>query len=352
MPTVPAGQPSEIIATGEDAMSAQVGIPRRRVSAWLAAAAVLPFLPTGRAAAQAGYPSRLVKIIVPWPAGAITDMTARLLANQWSTEFGQAVVVENKAGASGTVGHTAVAHSPPDGYTVLFATNSTYAVAPSILPSLPYDNDKAFAPVGLVLRSPQMLCVNPSVPVNTVPELLDYVRKRQANEVNFSSAGPGSTSHMAMELLMSMAQIRMQHVPYRGGAPSLQGLVAGETSVGFVDLSTAIPVTESGQLRMIGASTTERIGLRPDLATIAETVPGFQSSTDVAMFVPAGTPEPIIRRLNTAMKSALLLPQVTKPLLQVGLILIGGAPEEFPRYFAEECGKWRRLVETQNIKLQ
>jgi tripartite-type tricarboxylate transporter receptor subunit TctC len=197
-----------------------------------------------------------------------------------------------------------------------------------------------------------MLCVNPGVPANTVPELLDYVRKRQPNEVNFASAGPGSTSHMAMELLMSMAHIRMQHVPYRGGAPALQALVAGETSVGFVDLSTALSVTESGLLRMVGASTTERAALRPNVATIAETIPGFQSTTDVAMFVPAGTPEPIIRRLNTAMKAAFKSPQMTKPLLEAGLILVAGAPEEFPQYFAEECGKWRKLIETQNIKLQ
>src|SRR5215470_4212776 len=152
-------------------MSAHVKHSRRRVSALLAAAAAAPFLPTSLRAADEGYPNRLVRVIVPWPAGAITDMTARLLANQWATDFGQAVVVENKPGASGTIGHNVVANSAPDGYTVLFATNSTYAIAPNILP-LPYDNDKAFAPVGLVLRSPQVLCVNPSVPANTVAEFL------------------------------------------------------------------------------------------------------------------------------------------------------------------------------------
>src|SRR5258706_4740923 len=301
-------------------MPAHIKIPRRRVSAWLAAAAVLPLFPARLGATQESYPNRLIRIIVPWPAGAITDMTARLLANQWSTEFGQAVVVENKAGASGTIGHNAVGNSPPDGYTVLFATNSTYAIAPNILPSLPYDNEKAFAPVGLVLRSPQMLCVNPSVPANTVPELLDYVQKRQPNEVNFASAGPGSTSHMAMELLMSMAHIRMQHVPYRGGAPALQALVAGETSVGFVDLSTALSVTESGLLRMLGASTTERSALRPNVPTIAETVPGFQSTTDVALFVPAGTPETIPHPPHNAMKKAVKITQMTTPLLEARLV--------------------------------
>jgi tripartite-type tricarboxylate transporter receptor subunit TctC len=332
-------------------MSAHVGISRRRVTASLAATAVTPLLPGRLRAADDSYPNRVVRVVVPWPAGAITDMTARLIANQWSTDFGQAVVVENKPGASGTIGHNFVANSAPDGYTVLFATNSTYAIAPNILP-LGYDNDKAFAPVGLVLRSPQVLCVNPSLPANTVPEFLDYVRKREDNEVNFASAGPGSTSHMAMELFMSLAHIKMQHVPYKGGAPSLQAVIAGETSVAFVDLSTAVSSADSGMLRILGASTAERVPFRPNVPAIAETVPGFQSTTDVACFVPARTPAPIIARLSGALKSAMRLPDVTKPLLQAGLILVAGSPEEFPQYFAEERNKWRKLIEIQNIKLQ
>lgn len=332
-------------------MSAHVGLSRRRVSASLAAAALASWLPGRVRASDDSYPNRVVRIVVPWPAGAITDMTARLIANQWSTDFGQAVIVENKPGASGTIGHNYVANSAPDGYTVLFATNSTYAIAPNILP-LAYDNDTAFAPVGLVLRSPQMLCVNPGVPVNTVPEFLDYVRKRQDNEVNFASAGPGSTSHMAMELFMSLAKIKMQHVPYKGGAPSLQAVIAGETSVAFVDLSTAVSSADSGMLRILGASTAARVPFRPNVPAIAETVPGFQSTTDVSVFVPARTPAPIIARLSSALKSAMKLPEVTKPLLQAGLILVAGSPEEFPQYFAEERKKWRDLIETQKLKLQ
>ncbi len=241
--------------------------------------------------------------------------------------------------------------APADGYTVLMGTNSTYAIAPSILESLPYDNEKAFAPIGVVLRSPQMLCVHPSVPVKTVAELLDYVRARP-DKVNFGSAGLGATSHLAMELLMSMAGVRMQHIPYRGGAPAQQALIAGEVSVGFVDAIIAISSSEGGQLRMLGVSTTERLKLAPDVATIAETVPGFQSATDVAMFVRAGTPEPIIRRLHTAMVAALKSPQVAEPLLKTGVTVVGGSPEEFSKYFAEESGKWRNLIKTRNIKVQ
>jgi tripartite-type tricarboxylate transporter receptor subunit TctC len=305
-----------------------------------------------RTGAQETYPNRVVKILVPWAPGAVTDVTARLIAQHWTTELAQSVIVENKAGASGTVGHHAVAQAPADGYTVLLGTNSTYAIAPSILESLPYDNEKAFAPVGLVLRTPQMLCVHPSVPVKTLPELLDYVRARQPDKVNFGSAGLGATSHLAMELLMSKAGVRMQHIPYRGGGPAQQALIAGEVSVGFVDAIIAISSSEGGLLRMLGVSTTERLKLAPDVPTIAETVPGFQSATDVAMFVRAGTPEPIIRRLHAAMTAALKSPQVADPLLKTGVTVIGGSPEEFPKYFAEESGKWRTLIKAQNIKVQ
>lgn len=331
-------------------MTIDAGIPRRRVSAWLAAAALLPLV-SARAGAQETYPNRVVKIVVPWAPGAVTDVTARLIAQQWTTELGQPVVVENKAGASGTLGHHAVVQAPADGYTVLLGTNSTYAIAPSILTSLPYDNDKAFAPIGLVLRTPQMLCVHPNVPVKTLPELLDYVRSRPG-KVNFGSAGLGATSHLAMELLMSMAGVRMEHIPYRGGAPAQQALIAGEVNVGFVDAIIAISSSEGGLLRMLGVSTTERLKLAPNVPTIAETVPGFQSATDVAMFVRAGTPEPIIRRLNAALKAALKSPQVADPLLKAGVTVIGGSPEEFPKYFAEESGKWRNLIKERNIKVQ
>jgi tripartite-type tricarboxylate transporter receptor subunit TctC len=327
-----------------------VEISRRRVSAWLAAAASLPFIP-GSAGAQETFPNRVVKILVPWAPGAVTDVTARLIAQNWTTELGQSVIVENKAGASGTVGHQAVTQAPADGYTVLLGTNSTYAIAPSILESLPYDNDKAFAPIGLVLRTPQMLCAHPSFPVKTVPELIDYAKK-QPDKVNFGSAGLGATSHLAMELLMSMAGVRMTHIPYRGGGPAQQALIAGEVNVGFVDAVIAINSAEAGQLKMLGVSTTERLKLAPTVATIAETVPGFQSATDVAMFVRAGTPEPIIRRLSAALVTALKSPQVADPLLKTGATLVGGTPQDFPKYFAEESTKWRNLIKERNIKAQ
>ena len=331
-------------------MTQQTGISRRLVTTWLAAAGASS-VTSVPGWAQERYPSRTIKIVVPWAPGAVTDITARLIGKHLQAELGQSTVIENKAGASGTVGHAAVAQSPPDGYTLLIGTNSTYAIAPNIQ-DLPYDNEKAFAPIGLVLHSPQMLCVHPSIPVKTVQELLDYARARQPDGVSFGSAGLGSTSHLAAELLMAMAQTRMLHVPYRGGGPAAQGLIGGEVNVGFVDAIIAISNAQSGLLRMLGASTTERLKLVPDVPAIAETLPGFQSTTDVAMFAPAGTPEPIVRRLHAAMTSALKSPEVAEPLLAQGVILVGGSPQEFPRYLAEEASKWRNLIRTQNLKLR
>ena len=305
-----------------------------------------------RASAQAAYPSRVIKLIVPWPPGGITDVTGRILAQRMGTELGQTIVVENRPGASGTIGHNAVSQAEPDGYTLLLATNSTYAMAPHLLGKLPYDSDKAFAPIGLVVSSPQVLCVHRSIPVTDVKSFLDYVRPRQPDGVTFESSGPGSSSHMAMELLMSMAKFSMLHVPYRGGGPALQALVAGEVNTGFVDSVVALPMAEGGKIRMLGVSTTERLPLAPDVPTISEAgVTGFQSSTDVAMLAPAGTPAAIIQRVNAALLVALKSPEVRDPLLKQGALIVGGAPDQFPAYYAQESAKWREIIRSRGIKI-
>jgi tripartite-type tricarboxylate transporter receptor subunit TctC len=267
--------------------------------------------------------------------------------------LGQTVIVENRAGAAGTIGHTAVSQAEPDGYTLLLATNSTYAMAPHLLGKLPYDSDKAFTPIGLAVRSPQILCAHPSVPVKDVPGFLAYVRARQPDGVTFESSGPGSSSHLATELLMSMAKFNMLHVPYRGGGPALQALVAGEVNVGFVDAVVALPMAEAGKIQMLGVSTQERLPLVPNLHTIAESgVPGFQSSTDVAMLAPAGTPGPIIKRVSTAFLNALNTPEVRSALLKQGAIIVGGSPDQFPAYYAQELSKWGEIIRSRGISIK
>jgi tripartite-type tricarboxylate transporter receptor subunit TctC len=329
-----------------------IRLSRRAVlSAGLAAVAA-----PGRArrlAAQDAFPNRFIKLIVPWPPGGITDVTARVLANQLTAELGQSVAVENRAGAAGTVGHAVVAQAAPDGYTLLLATNSTYAIAPHLFDRLPYDGEKAFTPIGLVVRSPQMLCAYPALPVKDFPGFLDYVRLHQPDGVSYASAGPGSSSHLATELMMSMAELRMLHVPYRGGGPALQALVAGEVNAVFSDAVIALPFARAGTLRMLAVSTAERASLAPEVPTIAESgLADFQSSTDVALLAPAGTPAAIIERLHRAMVNALRTPQVREPLLAQGAILVGGSPGEFARYLAAESAKWRDVIRGRGIKLQ
>jgi tripartite-type tricarboxylate transporter receptor subunit TctC len=325
---------------------------RRRLLSVALAAAGGSMAPR-RAAAQAPYPSRVIKLIVPWPPGGITDVTGRILAQRMGTELGQTVVVENRPGASGTIGHTAVAQAEPDGYTLLLATNSTYAMAPHLLGKLPYDGDKAFAPIGLVVSSPQVLCVHPSIPVTDIRGFLDYVRARQPDGVTFESSGPGSSSHLAMELLMSMAGFGMLHVPYRGGGPALQALVAGEVNAGFVDSVVALPMAEAGKIRMLGVSTKERLPLAPDVPTISQAgITGFQSSTDVAMLAPAGTPPAVIQRVSIALLAALKSPEVRDPLLKQGGLIVGGSPDQFPAYYAQESSKWGEIIRSRGISIK
>jgi tripartite-type tricarboxylate transporter receptor subunit TctC len=316
-----------------------------------AAAIVAPMIMSARA--QDAYPNRVIKLVVPWPPGGVTDVTGRLLAQRLSTELGQTVIVENRQGASGTIGHAAVAQSAADGYTLLLGTNSTYAIAPHLFERLPYDGDKAFTPISLVARSPQILCAHPAVPLKDFKGFLDYVRARQPDGVTFESAGPGSSSHLATELLMSMAGFRMLHVPYRGGGPAMQALIAAEVQVGFVDAVIALPFAGSDKIRMLAVSTAEKLSIAPELPTIAEAgVASFQSSTDLALFAPAGTPAPIIRRVHQAVIAALKSPEVRGPMQAQGAIIVGSSPEEFGAYLAQESGKWREVILSRGIKVQ
>ena len=198
-----------------------------------------------------------------------------------------------------------------------------------------------------------MFCCHPSVPVKDLKEFLAYVRARQPDGVMYKSSGLGSSSHLAAELLMSMANFRMLHVPYRGGAPAMQALVAGEVNVGFVDLVIGLPLVEADKIRILAISTDERVPVLPNVPTISEMgVPGYQSSTDVALFAPAGTPDEIVKRVSTALIASLKAPEVSSVLLKQGAIIIGGSPEEFPAYFKKESEKWRNVIESRGIKLQ
>ena len=304
----------------------------------------------GLARAQA-YPDRPVTVVNPWPAGGSSDSVARILMQRMSADLGQPFVVENRPGATGTLGHNYVARAKPDGGTLLLGTNSTYAIAPHLTASLPYDNATAFAGISLLASSPQILCVHPGVPARDLAAFLALARARP-DAFSFGTSGIGGTSHLATEMLMAMAGISMLHVPYRGGGPAAQALLTGETRVTFIDLITALPFIASGQVRALGTSTLRRAALAPEVPTIAEAgLPGFESSTDFAFLAPAGTPDAVMRKLATASVAALQAPEVKAKLEAAGITILAEGPEQWPGYFTQENAKWAGIIKGRGIRV-
>ncbi|MDB5809863.1 MAG: tripartite tricarboxylate transporter substrate binding protein [Betaproteobacteria bacterium] len=313
-------------------------------------AALLLALPAGVFAQD--YPAKSVRVIVPWAAGGSTDSIGRILAAKLTEYTGQQFIIDNRAGATGTIGHGIVSKSPPDGYTLLVGSNSTFAIAPHLYKTLQYDNEASFAPLSLLAVSPQILSVHPSIPVKNVKELIALAKARPGTLI-FSSAGPGSTSHLATELLMNTSGVKMIHVPYKGGGPSAQALLGGETMLSFVDVITALPFAKAGRLRPLAASTAKRSSMMPELPTIAESgLPGFESSTTFAAFAPAGTSRDIVAKLNKELVRALAAADVKEKLFNQGIETVGSTPEEFVAYNKAESAKWGKVIREQGIKIE
>ena len=316
---------------------------------WIVMSAVLatPFIARGQ-----DYPVKPVRLIIPWAAGGSTDSIGRILAQKLSEYTGQQWIVDNRGGATGTIGTALAAKTPPDGYTLLLGTNSTFAIAPHLYKTLQYDNDKAFAPISLVAISPQILAVHPSLPVKTVRDLIALARA-QPGTISFSSAGVGATSHMATELFMNMAGIRMTHVPYKGGGPSAQALISGETALSFVDVITALPQAQAGRLRPLATSTAKRTPLMPQLPTIAESgLQNFESVTSFGMFAPAGTSRDVTGRVHRELVKALATPDVREKLRAQGIDPVGSSPEELVAHQKRETAKWGKVIREQGIKFE
>ena len=298
------------------------------------------------------YPVKPVRLIIPWAAGGSTDSIGRILGPKLIEYTGQQWVIDNRAGATGTIGHAVAAKTPPDGYTLLLATNSTLAIAPHLYKNLQYDNEKSFTPVSLVAISPQILSVHPSLPVKTVKQLV-ALAKAQPSGIPFSTAGVGATSHMATELFMNMSGIKMNHVPYKGGGPSAQALISGETALSFVDVITALPQAQAGRLRPIATSTAKRTSLMPELPTIAESgLPGFESITSFAMFAPAGTSRDVVGRVNRELVKALGTADVKDKLRAQGIDPVGSSPDQLVAHQKQETAKWGKVIREQGIKFE
>jgi len=304
---------------------------------------------TAVTAAAQDYPAKTVRVMIPWAAGGSTDSIGRIWAARMGENLGQQFVIDNRPGATGTIGTAQAARTPADGYTVLMGSNSTFAIAPHLYKSLPYDGEKVFIPISLAALSPQMLCIHPSVPAKDLKSFI-ALAKAKPDQIPFSSAGTGSTSHMATELFMAMAGVKMIHVPYKGGAPSAQALLGGETAMSFVDVITALPFAQAGRLRCLGASTPKRSPMMPDVPTIGEAgLAGFESGTSFGVFVPAGTPKPVVDKLARETVRALNAPDVKEKLRLQGIDVVASTPDEFTAYIKAESAKWGRIVRERGI---
>jgi tripartite-type tricarboxylate transporter receptor subunit TctC len=297
------------------------------------------------------YPSKPVRLVLPYPPGGGSDTIGRPLAQKMSEGLGQQVVVENRGGANGNIGMEAVARSAPDGYTIVFALSAQLAINPGLYHKVPYDPLRDYAPVTLFGSGVYLLVVHPSLPVKSVRELVALAKARPG-QLAYSSSGNGSGGHLAAELLNSMSGIRMLHVPYKGGGPALMDLIAGQVQVLFATQLASWPHVQGGRIRALGVSTAKRPSSLPDLPTIAEAgVPGYDSGVWYAVLAPAGTPREVIARLNGEIVRALNLPDYRGFLVSNGIEPIGSPPEELSRTIKIELAKWSKVIKDAGVRV-
>ncbi len=306
---------------------------------------------TAAAAQSAAYPTKPVRFIVPSAAGGGTDIIARAISLKLSETFGQPFVVDNRPGAGQMIGIELAAKSPPDGHTILMAA-STLAINPVMYKKVPYDPVRDFAPITQAASLPNVLVVHPSLPVKSVAELIGYARQRPG-ELNFASAGIGTSPQMSIELLKSMAGIDMVHIPYKGTAPGVVDLLAGQVLVMAPNLLTALPHIKSGKLRALAVTSSKRSQALPDVPTVAESgLAGYDSTQWYGVLAPAGTPREIVSRLHDAIVHALRDDEVGKRLAADGAEAVGSTPEEFAAFIKSESEKWAKVATAAGIKAE
>jgi len=301
------------------------------------------------AAQPQAYPLKPIKVVVPAAAGGATDITARLVAQKMSERFGQPVLVENRSGGNETIGVDAVAKSAPDGYTVLLTPPAAIVVLPH-LQKLPYNVDRDLAPVSLAVVTPLILVVHPSLPAQTVKELIAFARSRPG-QLSYASTGNGGVQHLAAELLKITMKIEMVHIPYKGAGQVMQDLIAGQVPLFFSGMPPAMPYVRSGKLRALAVTTTHRSPAAPDVPTMEEAgVPGFDISNWFAYMVPAGTPADVIGKLNTEINRALKLQDIREKLASAGAEAVGTSPEELAEFMRAESAKFADLIRVSGAK--
>ena len=314
---------------------------------------VLVFVALSLIAAEAAiaqaYPVRPIRLVVPYPAGGPTDFVGRTVGQKLSQFLGQQVVVDNRPGAGTIIGSELVARGAPDGYTLLFGTGGGTFLAPLMLPKVPYDPHRDFEPVAMLVMSPQVLVVHPSVPAQSVSELV-ALAKAKPGVLNFASVGTGTSPHLGGELFQSLTKTKIVHVPYKGTAPAMTDLISGQVQMMFTSMPTVLAHVKSGKLRLLGTGGTKRSAAIADTPPIAETVPGFELITWYGVFAPASTPAAIIQRLNAEIAKALADPESRERMMSQGLEPTPMTPEEVRRYTQEETKRWTRLIKAAGIK--
>jgi tripartite-type tricarboxylate transporter receptor subunit TctC len=321
---------------------------RRHAVAAIAAALTLAIAP---AALAQGYPAKPVRVIVPFPPGGATDILARAASQKMSEAWGQPVIVDNRPGAGGNIGSDLVAKAPNDGYTLLMGTVGTHAINPGLYAKMPYDHIRDFVPIVLVAGVPNVLVVHPSVPANSVRELIAY-GKANPGKLNFASSGSGTSIHLSGELFKVLTGVQMQHVPYKGSSPAVSDLLGGQVQLMFDNLPSALPHIKAGKLKALAVTSAVRAPALPDVPTVAESgVPGFESASWFGLLAPAGTPRDIVVKINAEVDKWLATAEAKEKLAAAGANAAGGSPEDFAKHIAAETAKWAKVVRESGAKV-
>jgi tripartite-type tricarboxylate transporter receptor subunit TctC len=323
-----------------------LSMTRRRA---LLASALMPAVAT---AWGQTYPARPIRIVVPFPAGGFADVYARIIANKMADTFGQPVIVDNKPGAGGNIGTEMVARSPADGYTLVTGTIGTHAINATLFANLPYDPVKDFAPVAFVVDADGLLVVNPALPVQNVADLVKLAKERPG-QLNYASAGMGTTSHLAGEMFKSMTQTELTHVAYKGNVPAIQDVLSGQVQLMFASLPTVLPQVKAGKLRAVAVLGAHRSQTLPDVPTVAESgVPGFQADNWTALFAPAGTPPAVVAKLNAEVQRIMGLPEVQQRMAQEGLRYLSMTAPQLGSFVQAEVKQWGAVVRRLDLKVE
>ncbi len=304
------------------------------------------------AASAETFPDRSITMIVPFAAGGSTDVVARIVAQKMSEDLGQQVIVQNVAGAGGNLGAGNVARAAPDGYTILMGTVATHALNPLILKSTPYDAEKDFSPISLLVVVPNVLVVNPELPAKNVEELVALL-KADPDKYSYASSGNGTPLHLSGELFKSMAGVDMQHIPYKGAGPALNDVIGNQVPIMFDNLPSSSSHIKAGTLRALAVTTAKRAPSFPDIPTIAESgIPGYETYTWNALFAPANTPADVVARLNISANKALGDPAVAERMKEFSATVVGSTPEELGAHVKAELAKWKPVVDGAHIQME